>query len=294
MSVKVSICIPTYNNVDEVERLLRSIFVQTYTDFEVHISDDSTNREIEELVKRKYAQVDYRHNEKPYGHIFNWNEAIRMSRGEYIKIMFSDDWFTTEDSLASFVRMLEENPDANFAFSGSRQVNLESEARYDRHAEEQFLERLRRDYRLLFLGNQIGAPSAVMYRRGKSVALFDEQSNWASDMFLYFDILAKNPRFVCSTEPLISIGVHEHQYTESFSEKDERIYQDYRYMFEKYHLAQIKECRSFFLKKYMLPFGKGLSEAKKLHLPITEYGTAWLHEQVQTVKSFVLHRLGLV
>ena len=100
MSVKVSICIPTYNNVDEVERLLRSIFVQTYTDFEVHISDDSTNREIEELVKRKYAQVDYRHNEKPYGHIFNWNEAIRMSRGEYIKIMFSDDWFTTEDSLA--------------------------------------------------------------------------------------------------------------------------------------------------------------------------------------------------
>ena len=110
MSVKVSICIPTYNNVDEVERLLRSIFVQTYTDFEVHISDDSTNREIEELVKRKYAQVDYRHNEKPYGHIFNWNEAIRMSRGEYIKIMFSDDWFTTEDSLASFVRMLEENP----------------------------------------------------------------------------------------------------------------------------------------------------------------------------------------
>lgn len=294
MSVKVSICIPTYNNVDEVERLLRSIFVQTYTDFEVHISDDSINQEIEELVKREYTQVDYRHNKRPYGHIFNWNEAIRMSRGEYIKIMFSDDWFTTEDSLASFVRMLDENPDVDFVFSGSRQVDLESKNWYDRHADEQFRERLRKDYRLLFLGNQVGAPSAVMYRRGRNVAVFDEQSNWASDMFLYFDILAQNPGFVCSTEPLISIGVHEHQYTESFSEKDERIYRDYRYLFEKYHLVQLKECRAFFLKKYLLPFGKGLPEAKDLQLPIREYGMARLHALLQTVKCFVLHRLGVV
>lgn len=294
MSAKVSICIPTYNNVDEVERLLRSVFAQTYSDFEVHISDDSTNQEIEELIKSKYPQVDYRHNKKPYGHIFNWNEAIRMSRGEYIKIMFSDDWFTTENSLASFVQMLDDNPDADFAFSGSRQVKLESGDWYDRHAEEQFPEQLRKDYRLLFLGNQVGAPSAVMYRRRDNVALFDEQSNWASDMFLYFDILAENPRFVWSSEPLVSIGVHEHQYTESFSEKDHRIYQDYRYMFEKYHLGQVKECRKFFLKKYMMPFGKRISEAKALQIPLGEYETAWLHYQGKTVKSFVLHRLGLV
>ena len=294
MSAKVSICIPTYNNVDEVERLLRSVFAQTYTDFEVHVSDDSTNPEIEELIERDYPQVNYRHNKKPFGHIFNRNEAIRMSRGEYIKIMFSDDWFTTENSLAAFVKMLDENPDADFVFSGSRQVKLESGDRYDRHADEQFLERLRKDYRLLFLGNQVGAPSAVMYRRGDKVALFDEQSNWASDMFLYFDLLAKNATFVSTTEPLISIGVHEHQYTESFSEKDNRIYQDYKYMFEKYHLVQVKECRKFFLQKYMMPFKKGVSEAKALQIPVIEYGFAWLHNLGRTAKSFILHRLGLV
>ena len=51
MGVKVSICIPCYNNVDEVERLLQSIYSQDYTDFEVNVSDDSTDDVTEQLVK---------------------------------------------------------------------------------------------------------------------------------------------------------------------------------------------------------------------------------------------------
>ena len=76
MGAKVSICIPCYNNADEVERLLKSVYCQNYTDFEVNLSDDSTNGETENLVRTKYPNVNYRHNNKPYGHIFNWNAAI--------------------------------------------------------------------------------------------------------------------------------------------------------------------------------------------------------------------------
>ncbi len=53
---KVSICVPTYNNVSEVERLLQSIRRQNYTDYEVNISDDSTNDETEELVEEVPVQ----------------------------------------------------------------------------------------------------------------------------------------------------------------------------------------------------------------------------------------------
>lgn len=291
MSVKVSICIPTYNNVDEVERLLRSIYVQTYTDFDVHISDDSTNDEIEKMVTTSFPQVDYRHNEKPFGHIFNWNEAIRMGNGEYIKVMFSDDWFTDEDSLGAFVAMLDKHPEANLAFCGSRQVQLETGSWYDRHADEAFITQLKQDYRFLFLGNQIGAPSAVIYRAGKEVTLFDEKSNWASDMYLYFDLLVKNPEFVYTTEPLVSIGVHEKQYTESFSEKDERIYQDYRYMFEKYGLAEKEACRRFFLEKYLVPYHKSVKEACELGIPKKEYNQVKRTYLLDTVRCFVKSRI---
>ena len=119
---KVSICIPCYNNADEVERLLQSIYSQAYTDFEVNISDDSTNDETEALVHRCYPEVKYQHNQKPYGHIFNWNAALKMAEGDYIKLMFSDDWFTQETSLGTFVTLLDDNHGAKLAFSGSRQV----------------------------------------------------------------------------------------------------------------------------------------------------------------------------
>lgn len=291
MSVKVSICIPTYNNVDELERLLRSIYVQTYTDFDVHVSDDSTNDDIEQMMKTVYPQVDYRHNEKPFGHVFNWNEAIRMGNGEYIKVMFSDDWFTGKDSLEKFAAMLDEHPKATMAFCGSRQVKLESEEWYDRCADKEFITRLTGDYRYLFLGNQIGAPSAVIYRAGDRTALFDEKSNWASDMYLYFDLLLQSPEVVYTREPLVSIGVHEQQYTETFTEKDERIYLDYKYMFEKYNLVQKEECRRLFLKKYAIPFHRSLKEVKELGIPVREYVHAKARDYAATITCFIKHKL---
>ena len=303
-SPKVSICIPTYNNVDEVERLLQSIDRQEYKDYEVNISDDSTNEEIENLI-RKYEKVNYIHNKKPLGHIFNWNAAIRMAKGEYIKIMFSDDWFTDAHSLGSFAALLDADEKAMLAFSGSRQVMLDGQnidamqhvakehqrSSYDRCASTEYIEGLRKDYRRLFLGNQIGAPSAVIYRRGSSAALFDEKSNWASDMFLYFDLLQKSNAFAYTKEPLISIGVHEHQYTESFSDKDMRIYNDYRYLYTKYHLQECPECREYFAEEFLVKYHQGVKEAKALGIETSLYLKKWTAEIGASVRCFVRSRM---
>lgn len=307
---KVSICVPTYNNADEVKHLLESIYEQEYKDFEVNISDDSTNEEIAMVVKsyqEQYGekQIRYVHNEKRLGHIINWNAPIRMAKGEYIKIMFSDDWFTDCKSLGKFVTMLDENPEASLAFCGSRQVMLAGsnaegvkhlakenvKDSYDRHASDAFIDGLRTDYRNLFLGNQIGTPSASIYRRGTELSMFDEQSNWASDMFLYFELLKKSEKFAYTKAPLICVGVHENQYTETFSEKDERIYNDYRYMYTKYQLQDSENCRGYFTEQFIVKYHKGLQEAKALGISSRLYWKKWLAEQKETVKCFVNARL---
>ena len=54
---KVSICVPTYNNPDDLKRLMESIEKQTYKDYEVVISDDSTDNNIEKLI------AELKHNE---------------------------------------------------------------------------------------------------------------------------------------------------------------------------------------------------------------------------------------
>lgn len=64
----VSICIPCYNNVSEVERLLVSIHKQNYTDYEVNISDDSTNEETADLVGRVITE-------------WNWQDKLHYKIG---------------------------------------------------------------------------------------------------------------------------------------------------------------------------------------------------------------------
>ncbi len=268
---KVSVCVPTYNNVKEVKRLLLSVREQSYTDFEVVITDDSDNNEIEELV-REFSdnRIHYTHNSENLGHIYNWNAAIEKAQGEYIKIMFSDDWFTYPESLAEFVEMLDGCPDAGLAFSNSLQVSEKTS--YKRKVSEAFIPRLKEDWRHIFMGNEIGAPSDTIYRRNG--IMFDEKSNWASDVELYLHLLQANPRFVHTDKPLVSIGLHEEQYTHSFSERDERIFQDYLFMYRKYCLWENKGCREFFLREYIIRFGKGAKTAKACHIKASAYWIA--------------------
>ena len=274
--------------------------------------------------------------------------------------MFSDDWFTFPTSLSTFVRMLKEHPDAVLSFSGSRQsilagedsqknlkhLNRKSEGKsWDRAADEAFLTALRKDFRILFQSDQIGAPSAILYRRGDAVQLFDEESGFASDVFLYMELLSKAekerergrrapsgkttpeaapetapeaasetaPRTfmtkagdratgadeaqirdlglcVCTGEPLTTIGIHEHQYTESFGEKDERIYKDYRLLFQKYELRKSREYSRYFADEYLAKYHKPYAEAKELGIPFSVFVTAHLREILATVQSFIKAR----
>lgn len=373
----VSICIPCYNNPEDVQRLLNSIADQTFRNFEVILSDDSADDAIEKLVSgfaedhgyllqtlpssapsvnssygkteghgtlqppRVPLTIRYHRNTKPLGPIFNWNAAIRSASGDYIKIMFSDDWFTSKESLATFVQLLDDHPAAALAFSGSRQTHLPSGNAaallhdtsgkdFDRAASEEFITQLRQDFRILFMTNQIGAPSAVIYRRNiaeihqknalassgkipessqkKGAAcrrntktmptehdtgnestppLFDERSGFASDVFLYMDLLSRNPSFASTSAPLVCIGLHEHQYTESFEEKDPGIYKDYRLLFRQYQLSQSPEYTRYFLRNYLLPYHKGIAEARQLSIPDHLYHEEALAEKRRTVLCWI-------
>ncbi len=310
MSVTVSICIPAYNNPEEVRRLFDSIEAQTFTDCEIILSDDSSTDGIRDLVTEKLKtpffaeRLQYLRNDPAMGPILNWNAALRPASGKYVKIMFSDDWFSDPSSLARFVQLLEEHPEADLAFSGSRQVVLHPETAgalthleqekesWDRAASDEFLRELGGDWRRVFTGNEIGAPSAVLFRRKEPPFLFDEKSGFASDVYLYLDILKANPVYVCTKEPLICIGIHENQYTETFSEKDERIYADYRQLYFKHSLWESELCRSWFLNELLVPYHKSPEEAQACHIPAEEYRRARRLAIKKTIEAFLKYRLS--
>src|SRR5687768_2623117 len=121
----ISICIPAYKNCNYLERLLNSIDSQSFRDFEVVITDDSPDDELAQLVQdyQSLFPLQYFKNEQSAGSPANWNRAIAMATGEWIKIMHDDDWFVNATCLEQFA-MATMQTKSSFIFSGFVNVNL--------------------------------------------------------------------------------------------------------------------------------------------------------------------------
>ncbi len=248
---KVSICIPAYRNPAGIARLLASVKGQTYTDYEVVVTDDSPDESVRDAaLLAGVKNLRYYKNETRLGASGNWNEAVRRSCGDLIKMMHHDDWFAAPDSLERLVGLLEENPSAALAFCGTWQVSLAEEAagqdpfesagqkpsadRFSRCISQEHLDLLKKDWRNLFLGNYIGAPSAVLYRKNRLE--YAKELTWLVDVEYYMRLLRENFHFSCTTEPLVCIGVSAGQLTRKCEQDGDLNLREYGYLFREFGL----------------------------------------------------------
>lgn len=263
---KVSICIPAYNNGAGVKRLLESIKNQTYKDYEVILTDDSTTDDVRKAVDESGVVVNYTKNETRDGSTANWNKAIDKSSGEYIKIMHHDDWFTDAEALAKMVRLLDENPEAILAFSGTMQVGTENT--YSRHIKKDDAELIRADWRNLYLGNTIGAPSSVIHRRTDK--RYDTNLKWLVDSEFYLQLLDGNRPFVYTEEPLISIGVGDKQITNSCIDDSEVNIREYKYVYNKHRLSE-EDAYKDKLENILLSYDASLYDLKGTDISVFKF-----------------------
>ena len=116
---RVSIGLPIYNAERYLEEAIDSILAQTYTDFELIISDNASTDRTQEICK-VYAQRDprirYHRNEKNLGGAPNHNLVFRLARGEYFKWAAYDDKIAP-DFLLKCVAVLDKNPDVVLCMS---------------------------------------------------------------------------------------------------------------------------------------------------------------------------------
>lgn len=91
---KVSVLMPTFNNLLFLKDSIESILSQSFKDFEFIIIDDGSTDGSDSLLE-KYAQRDRRirivKNEKNMGIVFSLNRGIKECCGDYIARMDSDD-----------------------------------------------------------------------------------------------------------------------------------------------------------------------------------------------------------
>lgn len=114
MNPKISIGLPVYNGKNYLGKAIDSILSQTFSDFELIISDNASTDSTEEICReyaKKDSRVHYHRNEKNVGIARNYNITYELSSpsSEYFKWAAHDD-VLLPTYLATCVEVLDKDP----------------------------------------------------------------------------------------------------------------------------------------------------------------------------------------
>ena len=101
----VSIIVPVYNGEKSIERCLRSIQNQSYTNIEVIVVNDGSTDHTEKVIK-KYVEEDARFHyikKDNTGVSDSRNIGMAAAKGEYFQFVDGDDWLVKQ-ATEEFVR----------------------------------------------------------------------------------------------------------------------------------------------------------------------------------------------
>lgn len=124
---RLSIGLPVYNGEDYLALAIDSILAQTFTDFELIISDNASTdrtREICESFVRRDSRVRYHRNETNIGATQNWYLVHKLSRSEYFASVAHDDLYAP-DYMRCCIEVLDRDPSVVVCHTKTRLIDEE-------------------------------------------------------------------------------------------------------------------------------------------------------------------------
>ncbi|QKQ26307.1 glycosyltransferase family 2 protein [Candidatus Reidiella endopervernicosa] len=124
---RVTIGLPVYNGEDFLAAALESLLEQSFTDFELIISDNGSDDSTQAICEKFAAEdrrVIYLREQINRGAAWNYNRLVERARGEFFKWAAHDD-LCSPGYLEQTVAALDENRDAVLAFSHSIFIDAE-------------------------------------------------------------------------------------------------------------------------------------------------------------------------
>ncbi len=209
----VSICIPTYNYRRYLSDALDSALAQTFADIEIVVVDNCSDDGTPELVSeycRRDGRVVFHRNAGNIGMTGNFNRAMDLARGKYIKFLCADDVLAV-DCVDHMVAAME--TDTEIALAASRRFLFgpgdppaqSSGASQGGYVKVPGIKAIRDCY---FKGNFIGEPTAVMFRKCDAALGFDDAYHQALDVDLWFRLL-EHGSLAYFNQPLCGVRQHE-------------------------------------------------------------------------------------
>ena len=179
----ISIAIPTYGyngkGSEFLEFSFEKLFIQTFKNFEIVISDHSIDDTIKTICDKwsENLKIVYVRNEIGRGVISpNINVAMKNCNGDWIKILFQDDFLFDENSLEKQVEFINSKKDIHWFVTRFYHSKTGHDL-YNLYFPQW------NDY--IWSGhNTMGCPSGITIKN-EDLIFFDEGLNWLMDCEYY-------------------------------------------------------------------------------------------------------------
>ena len=210
---KVSVCIPLYNGGDYIREAIDSVLAQTFSSWELVITDDgSIDGSAEIAASYSDPRIRYLPNPQRLGAEGNWNRCVKEGRGIYRKLLCHDDRLHPE-CLARQVAVFEQagNERLSLVASARRIINPAGKTIMTRRwkRRNQVIEGHRAILQIVRSGtNMIGEPGAVLFRASdwKMLDGFSARYPYVIDLGFWFQLLNRG-NCLYMAEPLCDFRI---------------------------------------------------------------------------------------
>lgn len=224
---KLSILIPTYNYGEYLSQAVKSILSQSFSDFEILISDNASTDNTHHLVKELSTtdnRIGYFCQPVNIGMVANWNWCLQNAKGEYVLFLFADDYFLSENALEALVNTLNNNQKA--AIAVSRRLCVEKDGHPRMRADDlgkagyySASTAINNCWRTS--ANLIGEPSAVLIRKSATNRGFLGELKQLVDFEMWLHCLSQGD-LVLLDDTFVALRQHDQQQT-ALNRKDKNI-----------------------------------------------------------------------
>jgi len=226
--VKVSVIIPTYNRKGFLREAICSVLNQTPTlpsplkggglgrgDFELIVIDDGSTDKSDEVIREFEGKVIYKYQESR-GASSARNAGIKLSKGEYISFLDSDDLWG-KDKLMEQIKFFSEHPETKICYTdeiwirhGVRVNPMRKHQKYSGWIFDKCLPLC------------IISISSVMMKRElfDEVGLFDEDLPACEDYDMWLRISARYPVYFIGKKLITKRGGHPDQLSRRITSLD--------------------------------------------------------------------------
>jgi glycosyltransferase involved in cell wall biosynthesis len=196
MSTKVSVCVPSYNAGRFLPAAIESVLSQTFTDFELIVSDDASDDDTVEVCTRYVdARLKIARSEERLGQSGNWNRCLELATAPYVILLHADDELCP-GYLERAVAMLDSNPDVGLVHCAVEHIDEAGKSlSLQRLFERDTIDRDGVTLRRLVLDGCVISPAGVMVRRSvyAQAGPFTDMIVWGVDWHMWIRISLEWP-----------------------------------------------------------------------------------------------------